>query len=167
MLELLKEGVAMSETNITMQGLGAYIDKFTKSPDKLIERLRMQALQDAEELAGEQRANCPTDTGMLRESIQTFLERDGDVIIAGTRTNNDHAVYVEFGTGPKGTEKGHPLDSELGIVRKTEGWTANLPGIGYRYLEGRAAFPFMYEAMKKMESKIKEHYGSAVKEVLK
>lgn len=157
----------MSETNITMQGLDAYIDKFTKSPDRLIERIRIQALQDAEELAGEQRSNCPAVTGMLRESIQTFLERDGDVVTAGTCTNNDHAVYVEFGTGPKGNESNHPLDSELGIVRKTEGWTVNFPGIGFRYIEGRPALHFMYDSMKKMEPKIKEHFGSVMKEVLR
>lgn len=173
----------MSKADITMEGLDAYFDKLTKSPDKLIERIRQQALQDAEVLAGKQRLNCPVHTGMLRESIETFCQRDGDTIEAGTRTRNPYAVYVEFGTGPNGTEgkhfingkrvraegrePGHPLDSELGVVRKTEGWTVNIPGVGVRYTQGQPATAFMYYAMKEMEPIIKEHFGSSVKEVLR
>lgn len=157
----------MPETDIRIDGLDAYIDKFTKSPDRLLERLRKQVLEDAETLAGMQRDNCVVDTGMLRESIQTFCEREGDVITAGTRTNNDHAVYVEFGTGPKGSAEGHPLDAELGVVRKTEGWVVNIPGVGFRYTEGQPAKPFMYPAMKNMEPVIKAHFGTAVQEVLR
>lgn len=157
----------MSKADITMAGLDAYIDKLTKSPDRFIERIRQQAMQDAEVLAGEQRKNCPAVTGMLRESIQTFCQRDGDVIEAGTRTKNDHAIYVEFGTGPTGDKNGHPLDSELGVTRKTEPWKVNIPGVGVRYTSGQPAQPFMYHAMKKMEPVIKEHFGSTVKEVFK
>ena len=122
-------------------------------------------MQDAEVLAGKQRANCPSSTGLLRESIQTFCSRNGDIIEAGTRTNNDHAVYVEFGTGPKGTKEGHPLDSQLGVARKTAPWRVNIPGSGIRYTSGQPANPFMYNAMKEMENIIKVHFGSAVREV--
>lgn len=157
----------MSKADITMEGLDAYFDKLTKSPDKLIERIRQQALQDAEVLAGKQRLNCPARTGMLRESIETFCQRDGDTIEAGTRTRNPYAVYVEFGTGPIGSKKGHPLDSELGVARKTEAWKVNIPGVGVRYTQGQPATAFMYYAMKEMEPIIKEHFGSSAKEVLR
>lgn len=173
----------MSKTDITIEGLDAYVDKLTQSPDKMIERIRLQALKDAETLAGMQRKNCPAITGMLRESIETFCYREQDSIVAGTRTNNDHAVYVEFGTGPNGTEgkhvvngerveaegkePGHPLDAELGIVRKTEPWRVNIPGVGVRYTNGIPATPFMYESMKQMQPIIEEHFGSAAKEVLR
>lgn len=157
----------MSKADIIIEGMDAYIDKLTKSPDRLIERVRQQALQDAEVLAGKQRDNCPVVTGMLRESIQTFCQSDGDSIEAGTRTKNDHAVYVEFGTGPQGSKEGHPLDAELGVVRKTEPWRVNIPGTGWRYTNGQPANPFMYHSMKEMEPIIKEHFGSAVKEVMK
>lgn len=157
----------MSKADISIEGIDAYIDKFTKSPDKLIEHIRQQAMQDAEVLAGKQRLNCPAVTGMLRESIETFCRCDGDVIEAGTRTRNDYAVYVEFGTGPRGSKKGHELDSELGIVRKTEPWKVKIPGVGVRYTKGQAATPFMYPAMKEMEDIINQHFGSAVKEVLR
>lgn len=157
----------MSKADITMAGLDAYIDKLTKSPDRFIERIRQQAMQDAEVLAGKQREKCPVVTGMLRESIQTFCQCNGDVIEGGTRTKNDHAVYVEFGTGPTGDKNGHPLDSELGVTRKTEPWKVNIPGVGVRYTSGQPAQPFMYPAMKEMEPVIKEHFGSTVKEVFK
>ena len=157
----------MPETDISMQGLDAYIDKFTKSPEKLIENIRKKALKLSEDLAGKQRMNCPVETGALRESIETFLERDGDTITAGTRTNNEYALYVEMGTGPAGDRNGHPLDKELGVVRKTEKWKVHVPGVGYRYTEGQAAQPFMYTGMKEMESEITNELGSAVTEVFK
>lgn len=157
----------MSKVDIIMDGLDAYIDKFTKSPDRLVERIRQQAMQDAETLAGKQREKCPVVTGMLRESIETFCQCGDDLVEAGTRTKNDHAAYVEFGTGPTGNEQGHPLDSELGVTRKTEPWKVNIPGVGVRYTSGQPAQPFMYPAMKEMEPVIKEHFGSSVKEVLK
>ncbi len=157
----------MSKTDITIEGLDAYVDKLTQSPDRMIERIRQQALKDAETLAGMQRDNCPAITGMLRESIETFCYREQDSIVAGTRTNNDHAVFVEFGTGPTGSKNGHPLDADLGIVRKTEPWRVNIPGVGVRYTNGIPANPFMYESMKKMQPIIEEHFGSAAKEVLR
>lgn len=157
----------MSKADIAIEGFDSYLDKISSSPDRLIEQIKKQAMQDAEVLAGKQRSNCPVVTGMLKESISTFCQQNDDVIEAGTRTKNDHAVYVEFGTGPTGTEKGHPLDSELGIIRKTEPWKVNIPGVGVRYTSGQPATPFMYPAMREMEETIKKHFGSAVKEVLK
>ncbi len=157
----------MSETDITIEGMEAYMDKLTKSPDRLIEHILQQAMQDAEMLAVKQRINCPAVTGMLRESIEAFCNREGDVIEAGTRTGNEHAALVELGTGPRGSEKGHPLDSELGVVRKSEPWRVNILGIGVRYTGGQPAAPFMYPAIKEMEKTIKLHFGSAVREVLR
>lgn len=157
----------MSKLDTDISGLNEYIKKLEQSTDKLIETVKKQAMQDAEVLAGKQRANCPVVTGELRESIQSYCVLQGDIIEAGTRTNCEHAVYVEFGTGPVGSKNGHPLDSELGVVRKADSWKVNIPGVGYRYTEGQPANPFMYRGIKEMEETIKEHFGSAVKEVMK
>ena len=125
------------ETNIEIEKLSAYAKTLQRTADHLLDNLERQMLQDAEDMAGRQRSNCPEDTGLLRESIAAFCERDGDQVTAGSRTNMQYAAYVEFGTGPVGDEKGTPLDSELGIVRKHEPWTAYIPGYGFRRLKGR------------------------------
>ena len=104
---------------------------------------------------------------VVRESIAAFCERDGDQVTAGSRTNMQYAAYVEFGTGPVGDEKGTPLDSELGIVRKHEPWTAYIPGYGFRRLKGRLPALFMYNGMQEMQPVIAEHYGTAIQEAIK
>lgn len=121
----------------------------------------------SEELAGDARKNCPVETGNLRNSIEGFTEKNKDTITGGAVTVNEYASYVEFGTGPTGTASGgHPLDSELGIVRKTEPWLANIPDVGIRYVHGQVANPFMYRAMKENENDITKTFGEALKEVL-
>lgn len=46
----------------------------------------------------EAKALCPVDTGRLRASIATRLERDGDSYAAVVGTNVDYAPFVELGT---------------------------------------------------------------------
>ena len=121
----------------------------------------------SEILAGDARAACPVDSGDLRNSIEAFTEVSKDSISGGAVTNKEYAPFVEFGTGPAGTESGgHPLDGELGIVRKTEPWLAVIPDVGPRYVHGQPANPFMYTAMKQNEPEIIKEFGTAVKEVL-
>ena len=140
------------------------IDSWQKGLDKALVTA-VRALSEI--LAGDARAACPVDTGDLRNSIEGFTEVEKDSISGGAVTTNDHAAYVEFGTGPTGTESGgHPLDGELGIVRKTEPWLAVIPDVGPRYVHGQPANPFMYTAMKQNEKEIVEKFGTSVKEVL-
>lgn len=153
------------ETQI--ENLGAYASAIEQSTNRLLNQLERQMLQDAEDMAGRQRSKCPEDTGLLRESIAAFCERNGDSVTAGSRTNMQYAAYVEFGTGPVGDEKGTPLDSELGIVREHEPWTAYIPGYGFRRLKGRLPALFMYYGMQEMQPVIAEHYGTAIQEAIK
>lgn len=140
------------------------IDSWQKGLDKaLVTAVRARS----EILAGDARKACPVDTGDLRNSIEGFTEESKGTITGGAVTTNDHAAYVEFGTGPTGTQTGgHPLDAELGVVRKTEPWLAVIPDVGPRYVHGQPANPFMYTAMKQNEKDIIKEFGASVKEVL-
>ena len=69
------------ETNIEIEKLGAYAKTLQRTADHLLDNLERQMLQDAEDMAGRQRSNCPEDTGLLRESIAAFCERDGDRVV--------------------------------------------------------------------------------------
>ena len=144
----------MANFDVTMQGIDAVINKISSSPQRLHNTVLQKAREKAEKMAGIQKENCPVDTSILRESIHSFVEDNGDVISAGSKTSESYAAYVEFGTGQAGDADGHPLDSELGIVRKTE-W------------KGQKAQPFMYPGMKAVEPEIKEELGISVQEVFK
>jgi HK97 gp10 family phage protein len=144
----------MAKVDVTMQGLEAVISKIGNSTELLHNTVLQKAREKSEKMVGIQKENCPVDTSILRESIHAFVEDNGDVISAGSKTNVSYAAYVEFGTGQAGDANGHPLDSELGIVRKTE-WT------------GQRAQPFMYPGMKAVEPEIKEELGLSVQEVFR
>ena len=146
-------------------GVDAILDKIGNSPQYLHDVVLQKIRENSEKMAGIQKENCPFDTSMLRESIHTFVEDNGDVISGGSRSNISYAAYVEFGTGQNGDTKkplgvkdydgtGHPLDDELGITRKTE-WA------------GQRAQPFMYPGMKAVEGDVQRDFGSAVEEVFK
>lgn len=89
------------------------------------------------------------------------------------RVDDEHAVFFEFGTGPKGESNPHPLGGSY----KSEGWFTKADGkpmdslygwkpLGngentYFYTEGQTAKPFMYETAQKL----KDEFPRIVKEV--
>ena len=89
------------------------------------------------------------------------------------RVDDEHAVFFEFGTGPKGASNPHPL----GGTYKSEGWFTKADGkpmdslygwkpLGgaentYFFTEGQKAKPFMYETAQKL----KDEFPRIVKEV--
>lgn len=89
------------------------------------------------------------------------------------RVDDEHAVFFEFGTGPRGASNPHPLGGEY----KSEGWFTKADGkpmdelygwkpLGnendvYFFTEGQAAKPFMYETAQKL----KDEFPRIVKEV--
>lgn len=164
-----------------------FSDKLDNMCDGLQKALESKVLFLSETVAGDARAACPVEHGDLQNSIEGFTAKDKDTITGGAVTTNEYAGYVEFGTGPTGTSTGgHPLDSELGIVRKTEPWIAKIPinsktmiylgtisekerkkGYAIRYVHGQKANPYMYTAMKQNEKEITESFGETLKEVIK
>ena len=127
----------MSDADMNIEGMRAYIKKLTKSPDRLLEQISKQAARDALQLAVKQRMNCSVGNSEMRESIEAFCYQDGDTVTAGTKTDNRCAALVEFGAGPESGGQSQPAE------------------------------PFMYPAMKEMAETLKEHLGAAVKEVLR
>ena len=105
----------------------------------------------------------------LTNSINGFVLGDKGFI----RVDDEHAVFFEFGTGPKGAGNPHPLGGEY----KSEGWYTKADGkpmdslygwkpLGnennvYFFTEGQKAKPFMYETAQKL----KDEFPVIVKEV--
>lgn len=87
----------MAKVDVTMQGLEAVISKIGNSTELLHNTVLQKAREKSEKMVGIQKENCPVDTSILRESIHAFVEDNGDVISAGSKTNVSYAAYVEFG----------------------------------------------------------------------
>lgn len=79
---------------------------------------------------------CSVNDGALQNSIKTRTKIKENIVTGDVYTNNDHAAYVEFGTGPKGevSEKqvppgftliythGKPMQSAKGNTFAQGGW---------------------------------------------
>jgi hypothetical protein len=105
----------------------------------------------------------------LTNSINGFVSGNVGFI----RVDDEHAVFFEFGTGPKGANEPHPLGGSY----KGEGWYTRADGKPmdelygwkaypgedgvYFFTEGQAAKPFMYETA----LKIRDMFPKIVKEV--
>lgn len=142
-------------------------EKLENTASSLERALSATVFHRTQIIAGDARALCPVESGSLRLSIEGFSKKDGENICGGAKTNNEYATYVEFGTGPVGTQSGgHPLDSKLGIVRSSQPWLAKIPDVGWRFVHGQKANAFMYFAMKQNEKEILEEFSSVLREVI-
>ena len=94
-------------------------------------------LQGGEIVRAEAQANCPVDTGRLRESIEV-QSLDGTSVIIGPTA--EYGVYVEFGTGSKG-------DPSVAHTAK-KGWVYYNEKTGdFVYTTGQAPQPYLIPAL--------------------
>jgi len=139
------------------------IDKLLKKLDRLNINSKQELKQSMERnirmVQGEAKLLCPVDTGSLRNSITTNVKETSKGIEAKVSTNYEIAPYVEFGTGRKGEESGG--DKYPGPLNyKQDKWLVDIPDVGYRWIEGQPAQPFMYPALKNNEELVKKNIVS-------
>ena len=146
--------------------------------DKLLQKLKKLDLDVNDTLApimarqskliqGEAKDLCPVDLGQLRNSILTTTRKSKYKITALVHTNTEYAAYVEFGTGKVG-ESTPVADKYPGsLAYKQTKWKANIPDVGWRYVAGQPAQPFLYPALKNNEEKVIDNIANELKEVIK
>lgn len=81
-------------------------------------------------------------TGQLRGSIHMKVKKTSDGYQGIVYTNNDHAMFVEFGTG----------------IRGNGSYKYKIKNVNLRYREdwaGMKAQPYMYPALKSQEKNVK------------
>ena len=100
---------------------------------------------------GQAKTLAPVDTGELRRSIHTEVKKENKAIVGRVYTNNDHAVYVEFGTGQRGAES--PIDRPINVTYKQD-WA------------GMSAQPYLYPALKGSEKYIDYLVNQGIKDKL-
>lgn len=139
------------------------IDKLMKKLQKLNidskQELKQSMERNIKMVQGEAKLLCPVDTGSLRNSIVTNVKETSKGIEAKVSTHYEIAPYVEFGTGRKGKESGG--DKYPGpLSYRQDKWLANIPDVGYRWVEGQAAQPYLYPALKNNEELVKKNIAS-------
>jgi hypothetical protein len=87
-----RRGFSLGDPEVTLDR--AAIENILAGPDGPVARALQVILTKAENAA---KRRCPVDTGRLRASIGTRIERDGLGIVGVIGTNVEYAPYVEFG----------------------------------------------------------------------
>lgn len=125
---------------------------------------------------------CPVGMGPLRESITTEIKTDGEVIkgICWPQ-EKEYALYVEFGTGPKGQADHEGISPDVAVAYTQSPWWIHESQIDKATAEkyhffaietkdgtfyqcaGQAAQPFMYPALKDNEDEIVSIVARAVR----
>lgn len=114
----------------------------------------------------------PAKSGELRNSIGVTITEEANGLTAHIGTNKEYAMYVEFGTGPKGQADHNGTSPDFTPTYRQTGWLIpaesapeietdypNWPSIeikGKKYFKslGQAAQPFLYPALKDNEKEI-------------
>ena len=129
--------------------------------------------QAAQFIQGAAKLNAPGGiTGFLRNSIDYTLTGDEGGLEAVIGTNAEYAMYVEFGTGPKGAANHADSSPDFKPTYTLEPWWVHEsqldPQAIQRYhwpsivtekgrfykISGQAAHPFLYPALKDNESTV-------------
>lgn len=117
---------------------------------------------------GQAKALCPSDTGLLRESIHMSVKSVGNELQGRVYTNTEYAAYVEFGTGVKGNGTYPYSVKGLSLEYKDKGWAYYDEDKGeWIYTKGQKAQPYMYPALHRHKKTIEGILKQGVKTKLK
>lgn len=142
----------------------------TKELEKMFSQLsKVQMKQEVEQaiqiIRSAAAEGVPVGHGELRRSIFTDVHEEEDSVIGECFTNKEYAIYVEFGTGPRGQEKHdgispehHPVytqspwwihESQIDeqIAEKYHLFSIDTPQGKFYQSSGQAAHPFMHPAL--------------------
>lgn len=86
--------------------------------------------------------------------IYTKVSQDANATIGSVYTNKEYAPYVEFGTGPVGASNHQGISPNVAVTYTQKGWVWPDVDGGFHATEGQPAQPFMYPALKTMESHV-------------
>ena len=147
------EGVAMGFEIKNLDSLFAKLNSMDDAAVKAVEKGMKQGIKYTQ---AEAKLLCPVDTGDLRNSIKSRVEIDGRAVSGIVATNNDHAAYVEFGTGQRGEASPSPPKSDLEGLHYKKDW------------KGQPAQPFLYPAIHATKDQVTKVVSDvAIKELLK
>ena len=152
---------------MAVNGLDDLITKLTKLSNVDDELLDI-CEREVKMIENEAKTLCPVDTGNLRNSISSQVEKTADGVLGVVFTNSEYAQYIEFGTGLVGQNNPCESAQELGITYKQEGWVYTPDGgSSFYYTEGQPPKPFMYPALKNNEDKVVQNIAKEIENILK
>lgn len=157
----------LSETSIQglIKNLELYQEALKNSKEAILKELSQYTKERIQMYISESTGNGSyVPTGELLNSVQISAIANDMVRVF---TNNEHAVFAEFGTGVTGLG-GHPKSNEFGWVYDSnnhgdKGWFYTAEDGEIYWTKGENAHQFMYRAWIDLQ----ENYMDIVKKVLR
>lgn len=146
-------------------GLDSLLKKLSKLGGNVEEVLTQSIGKQTKLVQGDAKDLCPVDLGDLRNSIKGTVKNYKGRIVGVVSTNNDHAAYVEFGTGRVGERTNK--NTKVNVSYKQDKWLVNIPDVGPRWIEGQPAQPYLYPALKNNEERIIENIKGDINKAIK
>lgn len=161
----------------TIKNLDRLLAKLDATGENAAPIARIAVMKGLEMVKARAKMNCKVDTGELLNSIHSRSRINGATAEGEVYTNNDHAAYVEFGTGPVGAESPKDIPEGLHLAYKPTGWWIHVgdkegdispaavkrhnlvtrtsaDGETFVYTKGQPAKPYLYPALKESEKKV-------------
>jgi len=88
--------------DVTMDGLDDALELYAKAigsyADEVLEKLDKSLSRAGRRWKSEAKQRVPKDTGTLHDSIDVYYDRTGNEFVLEVYSDEDHAVFTEFGT---------------------------------------------------------------------
>ncbi len=134
----------------SIKNLSSLLSKLNQISENSNEILEKSMGKNIKLVQGEAKTLCPVDNGDLINSINTKVESTQTGVRGIVYTNSDHAAYVEFGTGKRGSASPSPPKSDTDISYN-EDWT------------GMDAQPYLYPALKNNKETVINRIAADIK----
>lgn len=173
----------------TIKNLDALFSKLDAISESSASILTKGMSKGAKLIQGSAKLLCPVKEGSLRNSIRTKTSAKDGIVESTIYTNNSHAAFVEFGTGPRGAASAKELPEGLEIQYKNEGWwipvgdgegeisqedvekygmfTLTYEDKTFAYSQGQPAQPFLYPAFTSNKDKVVQVVANTIKKGIK
>lgn len=152
---------------MSVQNVDKLLKKLTRMGMDVNDTLAPIMARQAQFVQGEAKELCPVDSGDLRERIYYRSRKAKNKVTALVYTNMEYAPYVEFGTGKVGETTPVANKYPGPLAYKQTKWRAKIPDVGWRYVAGQPAQPFLYPALKNNEEKIRDNVANELKQVIR
>lgn len=150
---------------IDVQGMQDVLEAVSRmNGEEILKAARPGLQQGLGRIRDDARANCPEDTGELRERIRTRTRLKGGELVGEVIAGAPHSVYVEMGTGPRGEAQHAGVDPARAqrVTYSPKGWVYPTKDGGFRFTRGMPARPFLYPAYKANEARVQQDVARTV-----
>ncbi|WP_326514159.1 HK97-gp10 family putative phage morphogenesis protein [Clostridium intestinale] len=157
----------MSISSINVSGFDSILKKLDSLGVSFEEVIVDSVKKETKRVKDDARDVAPVDKEDLKKSITEKVEVTDEGVTGTVSTNSDHAAYVEFGTGKTGETT--PVEDKYpgALSYKQDKWLVNIPDVGYRWIEGQMAQPYLYPALKNNKEKIVDNIKKDLNETIR